>query len=768
MISLIINLVLSNTLIYLVLKLYIPLIDNYVIVSVIIVFSFVYLYISTNSHSFKAINKKNILEHINRKLPEYQESSQIILDCNEGGIKRALRYKVVNQILLDEKQGTLIKTLPNTHWKISLTLLLIIFLINFYSEHLNLLFDNEVRKDELVLDIENIPVKNEENNLALIEEITIEVTPPKYTKLKKLASNDLNLNIPENSVVNWHISLSAEVDDVFMILTSTRTEKNKLKMLYNSETERYAVNRKLQQTQIYNFEVVENGINRILDGVYSIVLIKDQSPKIKIVTPKQSLVEYPLSGNHSFTLTVDVVDDFGIGNVNILASVAKGSGEAVKFRDKIFKFDEIKNNINTATKKASFRYKKQWRLTDLDMEPGDEVYFHVQATDNRQPETQTSKSSSVIVRWLDDEDIELSAEGIRIGFVPEYFRSQRQIIIETIELIEDKNDLSLDEFSEHSVDLGYSQNDLKTKYGQYLGDEFGEGPEEHFGLADGYHGDGEVDNAGTVDNHSDESEHSDEHDESGETEKIGDGEALIEKFTHNHGTEEIAPLSSRDPKTWMKMAVSEMWQAELHLMLSEPAKALPFEKKAYKYLKEARKADRIYAKRLGFEPPPVTEDRRLTGELSDLGSNFVNTKGFTNHKSSERNIRATYMLINQWKLLNDKQQESFEVGFEELKIISSLKNDLLELTKSRPVLIKYVAILEQISISKRLSLKSCKNCINDLKQRLWSLLSTPNSLPNTQTDSSGLSNQSKKQYLKTVRKLIHSSSVDSKGGNDER
>jgi len=55
----------------------------------------------------------------------------------------------------------------------------------------------------------------------------------------------------------------------------------------------------------------------------------------------------------------------------------------------------------------------------------------------------------------------------------------------------------------------------------------------------------------------------------------------------------------------MKQAIANMWNAELHLMMSEPALALPYEKEALKFLTQAKNAERIYVKRLGFEPPPV-------------------------------------------------------------------------------------------------------------------------------------------------------------------
>ncbi|MGB0495291.1 MAG: hypothetical protein ACPGJI_02960, partial [Kangiellaceae bacterium] len=498
-------------------------------------------------------------------------------------------------------------------------------------------------------------------------------------------------------------------------------------------------------------------------------------------TPKESLTEFTKSSIPSFELVVNVSDDYDISSAIIQASVAKGSGEAVKFRDKVFEFEQIsqlktksvKQGNQSRPTRSSFRYGKRWQLSELDMEPGDEVYFYVVAKDNKKPEHQLTKSSSVIVRWLDDEETEIAAEGIRIGYIPEYFRSQRQIIIETTQLIEDRSDLDTATFKERSVDLGHSQSDLKTKYGQYLGDEFGEGPEEHFGLADGYHG-GEVSDAGVShSSYSEKDAHDEEHNEADHEEQneyknnplqrehvevsdesmghetdLSGASELVSQFTHNHGTVEIAPLSKRDPKTWMKMAVNEMWQAELHLMLSEPAKALPFEKKAYKYLKQARKADRIYAKRLGFEPPPVTEERRLTGEMSEVKSSTIEVKGHVEDSSSEKLYRALFALINQWMMLDEEQKILFKLSNVQLELIKSLKNNLLQQATVRPVLIKYVAILEQVIIKQSLYLADCDECIKDLYARLWIFISDSKSLPLTRVRSTGISKDNEKQYLR--------------------
>lgn len=63
-----------------------------------------------------------------------------------------------------------------------------------------------------------------------------------------------------------------------------------------------------------------------------------------------------------------------------------------------------------------------------------------------------------------------------------------------------------------------------------------------------------------------------------------------------------------------------MWDAELHLRLYEPEKSLPFQYEALKYIQEIKNSARIYVHRIGFDPPPIKEESRLTGKIKDIKS----------------------------------------------------------------------------------------------------------------------------------------------------
>jgi hypothetical protein len=512
---------------------------------------------------------------------------------------------------------------------------------------------------------------------------------------------------------------------------------------------------------------------KALENVYTLTVVKDKKPRIRIISPKKTITEIATKGITEIFTKVQISDDFYISKVEILASIAKGSGESVKFRDQVFSFDSIETIDGTEF------YQKKWQLTSLGMEPGDELYFTVKAWDNRQPQEQMTRSTTKIIRWLEDEEQGVLSDGILIDFMPEYFKSQRQIIIETIELIEDKKELTKEIFSETSELLGIAQSSLKEKYGQYLGDEVEDGGGGHAISAAASEGieqasddggephenhDREI-NTGHQDGHELEAsghEHQAEHStDSFEMNSFGNDRSglsdSIARFGHNHGDVDIGLMGRQDPKSLMKRSISSMWQAELHLMLSEPKKALPFEQEALKYLKMAKKAERIYVKRLGFEPPPVSEQRRYQGDLDDILS-YQRNQIIDLTDSENKSFFDLFTLLNEYinfhnsstsqsgvvqsdvdktakQQLSEEQLGNKKLSTEQQKLIKAVKNQFETLLIKRPALIKMVAILERILLANSFNLAKCKDCQYDqnsivqLSDKIWQLLPPVNAMP---------------------------------------
>ena len=81
--------------------------------------------------------------------------------------------------------------------------------------------------------------------------------------------------------------------------------------------------------------------------------------------------------------------------------------------------------------------------------------------------------------------------GLGVDLMPEYFRSQRQIIIDSEKLLREKKGIAKETFNARSNSLAYDQKVLRLRYGEFLGEEFesGIGPqstteEDHAGEVD--------------------------------------------------------------------------------------------------------------------------------------------------------------------------------------------------------------------------------------------------------------------------------------------
>ncbi len=117
--------------------------------------------------------------------------------------------------------------------------------------------------------------------------------------------------------------------------------------------------------------------------------------------------------------------------------------------------------------------------------------------------------------------------------------------------------------------------------------------------------------------HDHEEQPSDDHDHEDENNQGADGksDSPLEQFLHDHGDAETATFFGLGLKAKLRIALKEMWDAELYLRLFKPEESLPYQYRALKMIKEIKNDARVYVHRVGFEPAPIKEDIRLTGEM---------------------------------------------------------------------------------------------------------------------------------------------------------
>lgn len=742
----------------------------FVLVSVLLIIKTILI---KRSKSYRQLNLTQYLFHLNNQFKTLEHSAQLIEKLPESLplLQQLQRSKAIEKLskIITIKNGQ-----QNTQHKSSLLLPIklqtplilstLILLASYYfsPQIISLAGDNNL----MPIRTNQVPLENINHNE--IDGIQITIKPPIYTAQDDVMTNDLDLSFVAGSRVTWQLTLTHNTDK--LILQFSNGEQ----LNFNQVSEvTWQIQTVINQTGIY--KIVNS--NKTIEQVHTLTAIKDQKPQVRIIKPKARISELKANTDSAkvIELKAYVSDDFKLSKVDILASVAKGSGEAVKFRDQVFEFDSrsvLETNTNTQTNDKTgqaYTYHKSWSLTELAMEPGDELYFTVRAYDNRDPETQLTRSITKIIRWLDDDEKLVMSDGVLIDFMPEYFKSQRQIIIETKQLIEDKDYLAADKFVESSELLGVAQSQLKEKYGQYLGDETDDGGHVSVNLSQSHAHENEHDSEHQDEHKSEQEKHiaeklqqmakaethgGDDHGNAGQvnitksdSDKSGYQQTLA-TYAHNHEDVDIGVMGRRDPKALMKRSLSNMWQAELHLMLSQPELALPFEEQALKYLKLAKKADRIYVKRLGFEPPPVTDQRRYQGEMDEILTDNQVSQMILPASDNEK-LAQLYQWLNEEQVIGHKPVLS--------KRDQQFLNDTLlilnKLVEKRPSLVSLIAIVEKIKLENSTSLPQCDNCLIKLKNKIWQVLPFPVVKPASQTLPYSQNDPLYNGYLKRQKQL---------------
>ena len=174
---------------------------------------------------------------------------------------------------------------------------------------------------------------------------------------------------------------------------------------------------------------------------------------------------------------------------------------------------------------------------------------------------------------------------------PQSLRSQRQIIIDTEQLVADMRSTKMSEEAvrDRSQKIAGDQGMLRRRYGQFLG-------EESSLFAD--------------------DEGGDEHGDHGGEEKPD----ILHQFGHAHDESENATLYDEETKKVLRRALSAMWDAEKALRAIAPRTALPPEHKALEAIKELQQAERVYLHKTAFTPPPIKEEKRMTGDMDGTAS----------------------------------------------------------------------------------------------------------------------------------------------------
>jgi len=408
-------------------------------------------------------------------------------------------------------------------------------------------------------------------------DIILRVTPPGYTKAAPFESDAGDIQVPQHSQVRWCYKRSGEPP-----ATIELSDGQTLSLTQDCASR----------------TATESLFWRVRGGSrHNIRVTIDQAPQAIIVTPAEAIQVLPADAQ-AVQLSVAARDDYGIVRASLHLTLARGSGENIRFSDREMPLPQ------SADPRAR-NWQKNWSLAELGMEPGDELYFFLRATDNA-PQPHTVQTPTYTLRLPGPQSESLDSSALPTMVKPESLRSQRQIIIDTEQLLADVPKLNAATLRERSESIASDQSRLRLRYGQFLGEE-----STLFGDDEHSHGD----KHGHGDEHGDGDRHEAEPAPRTGAFKDGGMAGIVAEFGHKH--DEIDNATIFDPRTKevLRRALKAMWDAEKQLRAVTPKAALAPEYKALEAIKELQQAERVYLHRTAFVPPAIKEEKRLSGDV---------------------------------------------------------------------------------------------------------------------------------------------------------
>lgn len=544
------------------------------------------------------INQKDVSRLLNQNNPQLEESCFLVLRNEEtlNNLEKIQAQKVANELKTVKIPDLIYKRL-----KISCILLLLSVLVWILMGQIKPI-DLKIEATSL-LNTKSIVADKILPEIATIE---LRITPPSYTKKGKRLQKQFTAFVEDGSLLDWVIETNQSIKQIEFVFNDA--EIYKLLPLNKNRT-RWTFSKIINKSGFYQVK-----LDGELSDFYKLELIKDEAVIIRVLSPKQySFID--IGEPKRINLQVQVTDDYGIEEVYISATSSSGKGEGVQFKEQIIRFN---NKISGA---KEYKLQKEIDLSSLGMQAGDELYFYIHAMDSRK---QVSRSDVYQVSIQDTASL-MSMDGMLggVNLVPEYFRSQRQIIIDTEKILKERKSISEEEFKSRSNNLGIDQKLLRLRYGKFLGEEsegeIGGGHDDHEGHDDH---DGHDDEAGT---------------------DFGNAQKIMDSYAHKHDVAEDATFFEPVLKAQLKATLAEMWKSELRLRTYKPEEALPFAYKALRLLKDLQQKSRAYVSKTALKTAPIKEEKRLSGELDKITQSVAERKISKNDE--QNSLKKTIALI---------------------------------------------------------------------------------------------------------------------------
>lgn len=495
----------------------------------------------------------------------------------------------------------------------------------------------------------------------VVQRTRLRIVPPRYTGLPAREQGGLDARVPEGSRLEWTIDMAPRPASAQLAFPGAEA------LTLTRRGGGWRGGRVIDASTLYRLEAP--GLER--QRLHRLDAIADAAPAIRIIEPDGQLV-LTTPGQRRWTPVFEATDDYGIvPSATLRIAVTQGDGENIT----------VKHRTVPLTGRGDARRKRFSVPLDLSREglaPGGDMIVQLVVSDTREPRRQVVEGPSVILRWPAEQGLAGGLDGMVQRAMPAYFRSQRQIIIDTEALIAQKPGLDESEFEKRADAIGFDQKMLRLRYGQFLGEE-SESPGHEAG---------------------NEAEHEDH----AQAQRSAGSQAdeVMREFGHTHDIAEAATLLDDQTKQLLRRALAAMWAAEGQLRMGQLQAALPHEHEALEAIKQVQQSTRIYLARMGLDLPAVDPARRLTGDRTGLSDPQPIALG--------DDVADAAPLVEAWRALDSGAQPEIRALREWLDAHPQPGDRALALLRSADELRRSPA---------------CVECRERFKAQLWPLLPMP-------------------------------------------
>lgn len=545
---------------------------------------------------------------------------------------------------------------------------------------------------------------------ARIEQVHLLVTPPAYTRRAAYRPAQASFRCPQGARVRWQVRVSGPAKAAPQL--EIGTQKLTLRPVAGAAGT-FATEQVLGASALYRLRYA----GQVSDD-YTIEVQADEVPAVRVQSPKPYTLIAAVGTRPEVPVRATLRDDYGLTRAELVITVAKGQGEAVKFT-------ETRRDLSGGLggQPTQSNISQLLNLPKLGLTYGDELYFYLQAQDNR---GQRARSDTYLVQWQDTAAAASALDmGMGVNTAPAYFRSQRQVIIDTEKLIAEQKKLTPAELANRANALGFDQQSLRLRYGKFLGEENEKGmgasapplPIAEDEAAPAAH-------SPTAETHDEHGDH-DEHDHAAPRPKAGtlasvtaETDALMDPYIHKHDDAETADFLEPAVKAKLHAVLDEMWAAELRLRTGQLAAARPYEYRALRLLKEVQQQTRAYVRKAGFVPPPLPEATlRLTGELK--GAAAPHTQATVPAPAAQPAVRAAL----RWLAAASAGQPSRPA---EAAALEQAGQVLAQAALQKPgAYLPALRALRTLAADARAGRRPCANCLPVAERALTDLLPAP-------------------------------------------